>query len=144
MYINEHAFWNICIMIRAACRQEQQCCRQKPGSRSDSKTINCESHFLSHVVLQSFRYVSHLLFHLACFLTLHHIFACSWVTRGTSPWMHTALLLLHACVTVGLMSTTGHAVQHCQNAQTCTAQYDHRLTSCFVCFYLMTQAKCHI
>lgn len=38
-----------------------------------AQTINCESHFLSHVVLQSFRYVSHLLSHMACRLTSHHI-----------------------------------------------------------------------
>lgn len=114
VYINEHAFWNICIMIHTVWRQGQQCCRWKPGSSFDSETINCESHFLSHVVLQSFRYVSHLLFHMACFLTLHHIFACSWATRGTLPWMHTAPLPLHACITVGLVSTTGHAVQHSQ------------------------------
>lgn len=77
----------------------------------DSKTINCESHFLSHFVLQSFRYVSHLLFLVACSSPLHNRPACSWVARHTLPRMHLTHYLLNACITVGLLSAAEHAVQ---------------------------------
>ena len=70
--------------------------------------------------------------YMACFLTLHNVFACPWVTRRTLSQMHLAHFAecLHQCLTVSyracsavicnaslLLGGSGHAVvwtlNHC-------------------------------
>uniref|UniRef100_A0A8D3AIB2 LIM zinc-binding domain-containing protein n=1 Tax=Scophthalmus maximus TaxID=52904 RepID=A0A8D3AIB2_SCOMX len=96
MYINGHAFWNTLAELFTQCvaRDSSVLSIVVCQGEFDSKTINCESHFLSHFVLQSFRYVSHLLFRMACFLPLHNLFACSWVECTLPTCLHHCLINL--------------------------------------------------
>lgn len=113
------------------------------------------SHFLSHVVLQSFRYVSHLLFHTACFLTC----ATHLLTHEFHQTTHPECTLstpatLHACTHVNVnfrahtaafltawVSVALWLIQRAANTLQihCTAQSLHPVLFC-LCF----SAKCVI
>lgn len=96
LYINERAY------SRGAVVRDSSVVGRSQAAVLTAQTINCESHFLSHVVLQSFRYVSHLLFHMACRrLTLHHILCLPMGFRKTHLTLECTL------------STPATCLQHC-------------------------------
>lgn len=138
------AFEDICILINCVGLLDSRVVACSLAGDPTAKPLTV-SHFLSHVVLQSFRYVSHPLLHSACFHT------CLLMTFSRQPALnaHCSHPLLSTLAPM-LMSTAGHTQGPCllpggvlPCGCRCSVLYDHGIVSCSVCGFFFP-AKCLI